>query len=282
LIDRELVFSLLLKKEWKEIASLLHKNPSFLKNDPVAKQAINLFESEFFSDIESLTDSEKLKHIEYPSLLIELSSKSFSDTFIQRIVESKLTLLKKAESPSLISYANSHQKYELAREILTEIQNKKPENIADARRQHVSINSTDTEQGYPKTIKLFKSKQEQYFFEAIRRSFPTYHPYPNVALSSVLDYDEIKYSLSNEHKNYFFRALIDSVVFDSAKDYEPLYFIELDSPFHDTENAIKKDKLKNEIFEFANTKLIRIRVHSQSECTVDKFQELVVEVMRKL
>lgn len=40
--------------------------------------------------------------------------------------------------------------------------------------------------------------------------------------------------------------------------------------------------MKNQIFEIANVKLIRIRAHDTEETTVKKFQELVLEVMHDI
>lgn len=166
--------------------------------------------------------------------------------------------------------------------MLREIRAKKPEVIADARREHVSIRATTTTDGRAQTTNLFKSKQEQHFFEAVRDAFPTYHPYPNVAVSCVLDFDAIKARLGQPERDYFFRAIIDCVVFDTKDGYEPKFFIELDSHFHDGQRAKENDALKNSIFNAANVKLIRIRAHQDSETTIQRFKQLVLEVMRGL
>lgn len=124
----------------------------------------------------------------------------------------------------------------------------------------MTIRATEVGAGKAKTIRLFKSKQEENFYEAIRRFFPTYHFYPNVTLSSVLNYPAIKDQLSEKAKSYFFQAIIGSVVFDVGSGYEPRYFIELDSSFHDETKAQANDQLKDSIFRAANTKLIRVRL----------------------
>lgn len=87
--------------------------------------------------------------------------------------------------------------------------------------------------------------------------------------------------MSSEERSYFFRAVIDTVVFDSANGYEPKFFIELDSQYHDTEMATSNDHMKDNIFKAANVKLIRIRAYDQNEVTVDKFKNLVIEIMRR-
>jgi hypothetical protein len=88
--------------------------------------------------------------------------------------------------------------------------------------------------------------------------------------------------LNAETREYFFKAIIYSVVFDSGKNYEPKFFIELDSHHHDNERSTKNDSMKDKIFKEANVKLIRIRTYGQSEATVQKFKQLVLEVMRGL
>lgn len=282
MFERESLFKMIFNKEWEKISDVLCKNSKLLKSDPIIQQAIQLFENEFFADISELTTKEKLLALEYPGLIIELDQKSFSSSFVERFLDEKLKIMMELKSDAVISFAASHQERPLARKILKNIQSSHPESIADARRIDVSINSTATDYREPRIINLFKSKQEENFFEAIRQSFPTYHPYPNVALSCVLDFEKIKNKLDQSQKNYYFRAIIDSVVFDSANGYKPMYFFELDSHFHDNDIARKNDAMKNAIFEAGNVKLIRIRAHESRERTVKKFQELVLEVMRGL
>lgn len=282
MFDREAVFHMLANKEWDSVAKTMYQNSNLIGSDPVFAQVIRLFESEFFAETDSLLPSEKKKVYEYPGLVIELKKHAFSKSFVEKFIDRKLVLLKEIGSDHLLSYAAEHQDRPLAAQMLKEIQEKRPEAIADAYRQSVSIKSTATTSGSQKITRLFKSRQEQLFFEAMREAFPTYHPYPNVAVSCVIDYSSIRHMLSAEAHEYFFKAIIDSVVFDSSKGYEPKFFIELDSHHHDNERAVRNDSMKDEIFKAANVKLIRIRAYDQNEITVEKFRQLVLEVMRGL
>lgn len=282
MFDREELFQLLAQKQWDEIAKVLHHNSEMLKSDPIIQQAIQLFETEFFANMASLEPQKKLKHIEFTGLVIELKQKCFSSKFVERFIDEKLSIFQVTNHDGLISYAASHQERPLARQILGEIQKEKPESLADARRQNVSIKSNETKNEKRHTIKLFRSKQEEMFFEAVRKSFPTYHPYPNVALSCVLNFDAIKNELTTKQKDYFFKAIIDSVVYDTDEGYNPMYFIELDSSYHDSDHSKINDRMKDDIFKAANVKLIRIRAHDIKEITVNKFKKLVTEVMREL
>ena len=282
MLDREALFQMLARKEWNEIAKVMYKNSKLLGSDPIIQQAIRLFESEFFSETECLDPREKLRVYEYPGLIIDIRKHAFSESFVERFIDEKLKLLRAINSDSLLSYAASHQERPLAREIIQYIQTKAPEIIADARRENVSIKSTHTTNSKSKTINLFKSKQEQNFFEAVREAFPTYHPYPNVSVSCILDFDAVKAQLSQPERDYFFRAIVDCVVFDTKDGYEPKFFIELDSNLHDKARAKENDRMKDAIFNAANVKLIRIRAHHGNETTVQKFKQLILEIMRSL
>lgn len=282
MVDREALFHMLARKEWDEIAKVMHRNVKLIGSDPVFQQAVRLFESEFFSETASLSTAERLKMYEYPGLIIELGKHAFSIEFVGRFIDEKLNIYRSENSDKLLSFAASHQERPLAREMLAELNSNKPEAIADARRENVSIRSTATSNGKPRTTNLFKSKQEQSFFEAVREAFPTYHPYPNVAVSCVIEFDAIKDQLNQLQREYFFRSIVDCVVFDTRNGYEPKFFIELDSAFHNTKKAVENDQMKDAIFELANAKLIRIRAHHDGETTVQRFKELVLEVMRGL
>lgn len=273
---------MLANKDWDSIAKTMYRNSNLISSDLIFKHAIQLFESEFFTQTDSLSPSEKRKIYEYPGLVIELKQHAFSKAFVDAFIERKLILLRETNSDDLLSYAAQNQSVPLAKAIIKEIQAKTPEAIANVRRQNVSIKATPTFDGIRKTTKLFKSKQEQLFFEAVRDAFPTYHPYPNVAVSCIIDYSSIKDTLNSEEREYYFKAIVDSVVFDSSNGYEPKFFFELDSHHHDNERVQKNDLMKDNIFKAANAKLIRIRAHSQDEATLDRYKQLVLEVMRGL
>ena len=280
--DRELLYQLLAKQDWDEIAKILYRNAQNpgTRIDPIVQQAVTYFEAEFFAFTASLPAEMRVKKFEYTSLIIELRRHGFSANFVAQFIDERLKLMKEVNSSALLSYAMSHQERPLAKDIIREMQAAKPEVVAASRRENMSIRATDVAQGKAQTIRLFKSKQEQNFYEAVRRVFPTYHPYPNVALSCVLDYAAIKDRLTEAQRGYFFRAIIDSVVFDAMSGYEPKYFIELDSSFHDSPQAAANDSLKDAIFKAANTKLIRIRPLNAKASSVEEFERLVSEVMR--
>lgn len=282
MIDREALFQLLARKEWREMAKVIHKNLRLIGSDLILQHAVRLFESEFFTETDHLAPKDKLNLYEYPGLLIEVKQHVFSDAFVGRFLDEKLRLLQALDSDALLGFAASHQERPLARDILRAMKAEDPDGLTAARRTPVSVRSTRLTDGQAKTINLFKSRQEQQFFEAVRAAFPTYHPYPNVALSCVLDFDAIRAELHPAERAYFFRAIVDCVVFDTHTGYQPKFFIELDSPFHDHGRAKENDRMKDAIFRAANVKLIRIRAHRNDDATVQRFKQLVLEIMRGL
>ena len=109
------------------------------------------------------------------------------------------------------------------------------------------------------SLSLFKSDQEATFFHAVRIVFQTYTPYPNVALSSLIDFEAIRHRLSSEERDYFFKSIVDCVLFDPHDDYRPVYFFELDSGHHDAPDQQAKDACKDRIVAAAGHRLYRIR-----------------------
>lgn len=113
--------------------------------------------------------------------------------------------------------------------------------------------------GADHSINLFKSQQEIHFYKAALQYFNGKLVVPNVALSAVISYNKIQSQLTPDEKSFFFKGLLDCVVFDILNDYKPVKFIELDSPYHDAEHRKAKDALKDSILAKAGQRLIRIR-----------------------
>lgn len=280
--DREHWFSLLAHKDWEAIGKLLYQKKKAKVQDPYLTLMTGYFETEFFTFAEPLPPAERSRQFESTNLIIELNQHGFSQGFVDQFVDERLKLMQETKHSALLNYAQTHQHRPLAKEIIQSFLHAKPEVVAASLRENTTVRATEVKPGKPKTISLFKSKQEQNFYEAVRRVFPTHHPYPNVALSCVLDYQAIKDQLSEQAKSYFFRGIVDNVLFDVASGYVPQYFIELDSSFHDGSQAQVNDQLKDAIFRAANTKLIRIRPLNAKASSVDEFERLVRELMRQL
>jgi KaiC/GvpD/RAD55 family RecA-like ATPase len=127
-------------------------------------------------------------------------------------------------------------------------------------------------------LSIFKSPQEQEFHKAVIEVFPGFSVYPNVALNCLFDFKKIKQQLIREEKNYFFKGIVDCVVFD--EDNMPKYFFELDSSHHDIPEQQTKDTYKDNIFSKAGRKLYRIRKKANN-LGQKEFEKLIREVLNK-
>lgn len=205
--DREQLYKLLAQKDWEAIGKILYKNKKARTQDPFLSQVTTFFETEFFTFAEPLPPAARAKQFEFTNLIIELGQHGFSQAFVDRFVDERLKLMRETNHSALLNYAQTHQHRPLAKQIIHSFLQTKPETVAASLRENLTIRSTEVVAGKAKTIRLFKSKQEENFYEAVRRVFPTYHPYPNVALSCVLDYQAIKGQLSEKARAYFLKPL---------------------------------------------------------------------------
>lgn len=280
-MDREKLYLMLAKKDWDGIAKVLASNYMEVMSDPVGRQASNLFETEFFSELEGKPHTEILKLLELPYLVIETSSSAFSQDFRFKVVELKIQHLEAVgREEAALSLAFNYQSLPAAKEIIKRVHTESPERMADAKRGDSRITANTISKGNSAKRSLFRSGQEENFFLAMRSAFPTFVPYPNVALNAVIDFDQIKGSLSDRERDFFFRAMVDSVVFDPNIGYTPLYFFELDSSHHDNPVQAQRDAMKDKIFEVANVKLHRVRAWEKSETTIKEFYKLILELVR--
>lgn len=93
-----------------------------------------------------------------------------------------------------------------------------------------------------------------------------------------MDFDKIKDSLNEKEKNYFFKAIIDCVVFRNERNnFFPIHFIELDSIYHDDERQKEKDTIKDKILSLSGQKLLRIRANNQENLSKEDFFNLIKE-----
>jgi hypothetical protein len=92
----------------------------------------------------------------------------------------------------------------------------------------------------------------------------------------------ISEQLTQRERDYFYKSVIDFVVFDQYRGYEPIYFLELDSVWHDLDKVEEKDKLKDRIFSIAGAKLIRIRHKANKEIDEETYLELIEDIRRQL
>jgi len=78
----------------------------------------------------------------------------------------------------------------------------------------------------------------------------------------------------------FFKAIIDNVVFiQTENNFEPKFYFELDSVYHDEEEQQIKDKIKDKFFSLAGQRLIRIRARDNKNLIRNDFKKLIEEIL---
>lgn len=127
---------------------------------------------------------------------------------------------------------------------------------------------------------LFKSSSESHFYQALKEVFPTFFIYPNVALSNIFSKESIFPSLSSEQRDFYFKGVVDFVVYDPTDGHMPKFFFEVDSFYHDRHDAIIRDEKKNGIFNAANIQLYRIRPSLDSLTTKHDFVSEINRLLR--
>lgn len=283
MLDRELLFQLLFDKEWERLSEQLYVHRKLLNQDQVLQQVANLFDTEFLGHLRGLTALEQVKTTRHISLVIASERREFKESFWRPLIEIKLQAMYEVKDKSLPSVASewAHD-IPLARELLVRLQHERPEELADARRNALNIKAATVASSVTSTqyvTSIFRSPQERAFYLAMTEVVPKLLPFPNLAMSAVLNFEELDKKISIAAKRFFFSAQFDCVVVDPTQDYRPLHFFELDSKFHDTVEAKNRDRMKDEICAAAGVKLLRIRALEQKETSREAFAQLIREIL---
>jgi len=126
---------------------------------------------------------------------------------------------------------------------------------------------------------LFKSELEKQFYLALRSIYPNLFVYPNVAVKNIFDFDLIKSSLTAPERDFYFKGVVDFVIYEPDDLQTPLYFFELDSCYHDSETAMKNDSLKDAIFNAAGITLNRVRLEQHTLTLQHDFKAIIRELL---
>jgi hypothetical protein len=280
-LNSEQVYQLLMQRKWSELVELLHAYYTVIPSDSLLEPAFKIFESELIKNFDEFKKDERFeKNLKNLYLIHSAKYYSFSDTTANKLIVELAKLYdKKGDIEQAYYYAAKFPQDSLCASIIERYLQTLPKVVAHSQSQKIHVTENKNVSATNHTISLFKSQQEHDFFMAVRDVFPMYMVYPNVALSTLINFDEIQANLSSDEKNYFFTAVVDSVVFDQHKEYIPIYFFELDSSTHDNEGQRKRDKMKDNILATAGQRLYRIRKlsHSQGQ---KEFVKLVSEVLQ--
>lgn len=284
-LDRERLFQALFKKDWDYLAEQLHIYRTQVDRDPFLPQVTQLFEAEFMAHIQGLPAQDQLDRLRHISLVITDNRRRFKPSFWRPVMELKLRAMFELKHQAFPGVASEFMnELPLAQELLGLFQVQQPEMMADARRSGLKV-TTVAAASVPDrpcarhVVSLFKSLQEQAFYEAMCRVLPSLLAYPNVSISTALAFKGLKDALESDAKEFFFRGVFDFVVFDPANGYLPVYFFELDSSYHNVPDAIRRDRLKDKICVAAGIKLLRLRAFESKEATPEAFAQLIRELI---
>ncbi|MCL4274394.1 MAG: DUF2726 domain-containing protein [Anaerolineales bacterium] len=279
-LNPERVYQFLAQKKWSELVDLFHAYSKVIPTDYALEAAFKVVESEFIRNFEEFQQDEKFER-NLSNLYLIHSGKLYllSDVTLNKLIIELAKLHdKKGDVEQAYYYAAKLPQDSFCANIIEKYSQTLPKVISHSQSQKILVTENKNISSSNYTISLFKSPQEHDFFMAVRDVFPLFMAYPNVALSTLIDFDKVQSFLSSDEKSYFFTAVVDCVVFDQHKEYIPVYFFELDSSTHDNENQRKRDKMKDNILAAAGQRLYRIRKLSHSQGR-KVFMKLVSEVV---
>lgn len=118
------------------------------------------------------------------------------------------------------------------------------------------------------------SQQEREFLRAVRQFFPSLRAYPNIPLRNFIDLGKLEALVPIRTHRYGWSAQVDILL--CTDDEDPVAGIELDSVFHDSEEAIERDQLKNTVFKLSGLPMIRIRADDEKAVRAEDFYDLLV------
>lgn len=280
------LFKLLQKSEWDELLNLESKYRQSIIKDVMMKQ---VFDTYFIDAVINYVKSEKdklycslvLKKVYYRFIQHRNQTYAIPDGKFEEFVISYLEILQSLKEDKLaymIACKWTHLNY--SKELITQYENTHPRELKHLSDDTMKVSINPNIQKENHTIPLFKSKQEYEFHYAIIDAYPNYYTYPNVAVSCIIDFDKIKDKLSSEEKEYFFKAIVDCVVYKQTdNNFIPKFYFELDSIYHDEKKQIEKDKIKNKIFSLAGQKLLRIRAKTSTNLVRSDFKKMINELI---
>jgi hypothetical protein len=281
--DRENILLLVSKQAWQQIIEEFKDNDNYntICSDGILKP---LIDTHFISEL--LNNSTLNNDPAYKYYLEQFCQMHDSTKFNFKLSDSdyRKLIIKIVEVEQMLDYA---YKYALkfpdepiCKKVILEYQEQLPKYVKHSQQGEIIVTENRNIRNIDARIGLFKSQQEYQFYRATIDVFLNFLVIPNVALSAVIDFGLVKDNLTNEEKNYFFKALIDCVVINTEDNFKPIRFIELDSIYHDTEEQQQRDKMKDNIFSAAGQKLLRVRLTTPYNTGQTNFEKLIRETLQ--
>lgn len=248
-------------------------------SDELIVNAVKIFEDELFRELDKGSESKDFQNILETLLLLDKGRKyKLSEERSSKVI---VELVKLYNAQGLRKKAYQHATLNPSDKICAEVINlyeeTLPKVVAHSQSHKIKVTENRNKPNVNYVRSLFRSNQEIEFFMGVREIYQMYVVYPNVALSCVIDFNKVKDNLAPEERDFFFKGIIDCVVFDQHNNYMPIKFFELDSHYHDSSEQQKKDNYKNHILSLAGQKLYRIR-KSSNEQGRKEFMQLIREL----
>jgi len=281
MINHEEIFQAVKEQNWNFLIIVLYNNKKEILTDLLLTQAAHTFVTEFLKQVDSYPD-DRNDITENLETLWTLNKGDFYKLSPDDLKSVTCHIVKRKKERNLreaYNYANLYPSETICKIVIETYDKEFPKNIEHSQSDIISVTETKEVANVDHTINLFKSEQEKQFFDALKNTFTSFHIYPNVAISCLLNWNLLKSDLTEEEKKYFFSGIIDVVVFDQVKGFKPIYFFELDSIFHDDPEIQRKDKMKDSIFARAGVKITRIRKNDPN-VNEEEFIKLIRELIK--
>lgn len=280
-LNQEEIYQLLAKEEWATLLSFVWQNPSLIDSDPITQHAISTCEFVFFHSLEGEEYKEKhMRTLETFYILHNERKHQLSEEKFRIIVVELVKLWRGKDLTQAYTRAKQLPNDDLCKEVIKEYKDSIPKQVLHSQSQVIQVTENKNISRIDARRSLFKSRQEKEFFDAVRETFVMFTVYPNVALSSIIEFNSIKDALTSPEKDFYFKGIVDCVVFDHQELYQPKFFYELDSIYHDNPEQKQKDNYKDNIFSAAGQKLYRIRRIGESQNKGD-FIKLIRDITQK-
>lgn len=277
-MDYEHLYQLMEREAWPAVIAFVHRRHAAIKGDARAEQAVQAFEDEFFRRL----PARRVSSLERLVLLHSGGMRRLAEGRFEQAVERLVFLKEKAgDGRAALAYARFCPENARCRAAIARYEGAEPDEAPHAQSEAIHLLKTRRPAGADRTRPLFRSRQEEVFFAALRETFPTFYVYPNVALQAVVDFEAIRSALTRAERAFFFKGLVDAVVFDPQDAYRPQHFFELDSPHHDAPAQRRRDAHKDRILALAGQRLYRIRVRKNAAPSTGRseFATLIAEVI---
>jgi hypothetical protein len=281
-MNQEKIFQLLQKSEWEKLLDYEYTNQEEIICNPILKSLFdNHFINTLLDDLKNRNDKTYsyviLKRVYQRFLQHRNKTYDIPEKTFEKLVIYYLEILQFQKEIRVAKHIANNWNHLDECQMFLKTQ---PKEIQHSNNDNIKISENSNIIKVNHVIPLFKSKQEFEFFYAVRDYYPNYLTYPNVALSCVINYQKIQHHLNSHEKNYFFKAIIDNVVFiQSENNFEPKFYFELDSIYHDTEEQQSKDKIKDKFFSLAGQRLIRIRARDNRNLIRQDFKKMIQEIL---